>query len=108
MTGGEARNGDFEGIFMIRFLDLTNDIWGGYEFSEEEKKEIFEFAWYDTCTCKILSFYDENVWSSWKDFESDFLHDVKFKKTAYSIDRFKNLFIRKEKNCLGIRGAWRI
>jgi hypothetical protein len=44
---------------MIRFLNLTDQI------TEGEKK----FAFFDTVTGKIVSFNDDNIFDSWKEFE---------------------------------------
>jgi hypothetical protein len=71
---------------MIRFLNLTDDIWGA-----DNEDRIFEFAWYDTVSGTIISFNEQTVWSSWEDFEDDFNNsDDIF--SLIDINRFKNIF----------------
>jgi len=78
---------------MIRFLDLTEDIW--MEEVLEQYPETLAFAWYCTSTDKILSFNDNNVWDSWEDFERDYLESW----NSDSLERYRTLFVtrRKEK-----------
>ncbi|MBE7649166.1 hypothetical protein [Tenacibaculum finnmarkense] len=69
---------------MILFLNLTNQI----------NDEQFSFSFYNTCTNKIESFADEQVFDSKKDFIEAYDIAVKEKKNAHHpINRYLDLII---------------
>jgi hypothetical protein len=50
------------------------------------------FAWFDTVTDTFITLCGDQVWASWSEFETDFIHDGTH---TYDIRRFLRLFPSK-------------
>ena len=74
---------------MIRYIDLKDQICDYYP----------EFAWFDTVTDRFVTFYGNQTWETWEDFEGD-LKSTGGKddvwNRGYDLDRFKQLFPSEE------------
>lgn len=70
---------------MIRICNLTGQI-------TLEDNDLW-FAFFDTIPDKFLEYNGSQVWSSWKDFEEDFIeyYSGRF-PSSRPIERFKSLF----------------
>lgn len=74
---------------MIRFVNLT----GQLTLEDDE----FYFAWFDTVTDRFLSFYGEQVFSSWDNFREAFLDHLRDKSPIHDhrdLSRFYGLYSR--------------
>lgn len=77
---------------MIRFINLTGQI---------APDDEFEFAWYDTITDEFMRYGGTVTWTSFKEFESDLLSDLRRTHTKENIQdemlgRFRSLYPAKQ------------
>ena len=72
---------------MIRYINLTGQI---------APDDDLEFAWYDTITDEFMRYGDSVTWTSFQEFESDLLSDLRRTHTKEDVQdemlgRFRNL-----------------
>jgi len=72
---------------MIRFIDVTEDMWPRPPGCEQD---MFEFCWYDTVIDKFVQLGEYQTWHSWPDFEEDYIEFGPWRENK--IERFKSLF----------------